>query len=145
MPSDHEKFWSNSSFAFVGHSTKANFPTISFGALRKQGRKVFAVDPSVPEIDGAPTYPDLASLPEPVDAVVLELPKAETKEWVGRAADAGIHEVWIHMGRETPEALALAKEKGLRVLTGNCAVMYVKPGLSYHSLHRWIAKLTGKY
>ncbi len=49
------------------------------------------------------------------------------------------------MQRETPEALALAKEKGINVRSGNCAVMYVTSGFSLHSLHRWIAKLTDKY
>jgi predicted CoA-binding protein len=145
MPTEHEEFWTNSSFAFVGHSAAKGFPTLSYGELKKQGKKVFAVDPSVDEIAGDKTYPDLASLPEKVDAVVLELPKQETEDWVAKAADAGIQNVWIHMNRETPEALALAGERGIKVHTGTCAVMYVKQGLSYHSLHKWINQLLGKY
>jgi hypothetical protein len=49
------------------------------------------------------------------------------------------------MGRETPEALALARDRGVEVLTGTCAAMYVKKGLSYHSLHKWINQAIGKY
>jgi hypothetical protein len=49
------------------------------------------------------------------------------------------------MNRETPEALALARERGMTVHTGSCAVMYVKRGFSYHSLHKWIDQLLGKY
>jgi hypothetical protein len=64
---------------------------------------------------------------------------------VRKAADAGIKNVWIHMGRDTPGAIALAEEKGLTVLTGTCAVMYVKKGPSYHSIHKWINKMIGKY
>jgi hypothetical protein len=60
-------------------------------------------------------------------------------------ADAGIERVWIHMTRETPEALALAEEKGLEVHSGTCAVMYVTPGFTYHSLHKWINKLMRTY
>jgi predicted CoA-binding protein len=145
MLTEHEEFWTNSSFAFVGHSTAKGFPTLSYGELKKQGKKVFAVDPSVDEIAGDKTYPDLASLPEKVDAAVLEVPKQETEDWVAKAADAGIQNVWIHMSRETPEALALARERGIKVHSGTCAVMYVKPGLSYHSLHKWINQLLGKY
>jgi len=145
MPTEHEEFWTNSSFAFVGHSTEKEFPTLSYSELKKQGKKVFAVDPSVDEIAGDKTYPDLASLPEKVDAVVLELPKPETEDWVAKAADAGIRNVWIHMNRETPEALALARERGIKIHTGTCAVMYVKRGFSYHSLHKWINQLLGKY
>ncbi len=145
MPSDHEKFWEHESFAVVGHTAKKNFPKLTYGALRKQGRKVFAVDPSAGEVEGDEAWPDLASLPEKVEAVVLEVPKEETEAWVGRAADAGIRDVWIHMTRETPEALALAKERGLNVLTGTCAVMYVTPGFTYHTLHKWVNQLTGRY
>ena len=115
------------------------------GALRKQGRKVFAVDPSASEIEGDKAYPDLASLPEKVEAVVLEVPKQETEAWVRQAADAGIRDVWIHMTRETPEAVALAKQRGLNVLTGTCAVMYVTPGFTYHTLHKWVNQLTRQY
>ena len=145
MPSSHEEFWKRSSFAFVGHSARSPFPKLSYAELRKSGKKVFAVDPSVDEIAGDKTYPDLASLPEKVDAVVLELPKPETEDWVAKAADAGIQNVWIHMNRDTPEALALAKERGMKVHTGTCAVMYVTQGFSYHSLHKWINQLLRKY
>lgn len=145
MPTEHEQFWTSSSFAFVGQSAGKGFPTLSYGELRKQGKKVFAVDPTADEVAGDKTYPDLASLPEKVEAVVLEVPKNETEAWVGKAAEAGIQNVWIHMARETPEAVALAREKGLKVLTGTCAVMYVKPGFSYHSVHKWINQLLGKY
>jgi len=145
MPTEHEKFWTNASFALVGHSAEKGFPTLSYGELKKQGKKVFAVDPSVDQIAGDKTYPDLASLPEAVDAVVLEVPKQETEEWVAKAADAGIQNLWIHMNRDTPEALALAQEKGMQVHTGTCAVMYVTQGFTYHSLHKWINQLLGKY
>ncbi len=145
MASEHERFWENQSFAMVGHSAKKPFPKLSYGELKKQGRTVFAVDPSVSSIDGDRTWPDLASLPEKVQAVVLEVPKEETADWVGKAADAGAQHVWIHMGRDTPEALAVGKERGISVLTGTCAVMYVKRGPSYHSIHKYINKALGKY
>jgi predicted CoA-binding protein len=145
MPSDYERFWMNSSYAVVGHSARWDFPKLSYRKLRKSGKKVVAVDPSARTIEGDKAYPDLASLPEKVEAVVIETPKEETKDWMAKAADAGIRNVWLHMGCETPEALALGREKGLNVLHGTCAVMYLIPGFSFHSIHKWIAKLLGKY
>lgn len=145
MASAHEAFWTHSSYAFVGHSAKKGFPHISYGEAKKQGKRVFAVDPSAEKIDGDKAYPDLRSLPEKVEAVVVEVPRGETLGVVRQAADAGIKDVWIHMNRETPEALAFAKEKGLNVLTGTCAAMYVTRGVSYHSIHKWVNKLLGKY
>ncbi|MCK6557166.1 CoA-binding protein [Candidatus Binatia bacterium] len=145
MASAHEAFWSQSSFAFVGHSAKKGFPRISYGEARKRGKRVFAVDPSIDQVEGDKTYPDLRALPERVDGVVLEVPREETLEAVREAADVGIKNVWVHMGRDTPEALALAKELGLNVLTGTCAVMYLAQGLSAHTVHKWVNKVLRKY
>jgi hypothetical protein len=145
MPTEREQFWESASFAFVGHSAVKPFPRLSFSELVKQGKKVYPVDKSVDDIDGHQTFKDFESLPEKVEAAVLELPKDETAAWVKRAADSGIKKVWIHMGRETEEALAIAKENNMQALTGTCAVMYVKPGPSFHSIHKWINKMIGKY
>ena len=145
MASNYESFWDNERFAVVGNEARQNFPVLTYRGLKKLGKVVFPVDSSVEEIEGDRAYPTLEGLPEQVDAVVLEVPKEDTKDWVAKVADANIKDVWIHMGRETPEALALADEKGINARTGTCAVMYVKREPSYHSIHRWIMKLTGKY
>ncbi len=145
MVSAHEEFWTHSSFAFVGHFATKGFPRISYGEAKKLGKRVFAVDPSVDEIDGDKTYADLHALPEKVDGVVVEVPREETLAVVRQAADAGITNVWIHMNRDTPEAIALAKEKRLNLLTGTCAVMYLSRGLSAHTIHKWLNRLLGKY
>ena len=145
MPSNYETFWKNDRFAVVGDKAKQNFPVLTYRGLKKLGKSVFPVDPSADEIEGDHTCATLEDLPEKIDAVVLEVPKEDTRDWVAKVADAGIEDVWIHMGRETPEALALADDRGLNARAGTCAVMYVKPELSYHSIHKWIMKRTGKY
>jgi predicted CoA-binding protein len=145
MATAHEIFWTRSSYAFVGHSAKKGFPALSYGEAKRRGKKVFAVDASVAQVAGDKTYPDLRSLPEKVDGVVLEVPREETAAWVQQAAAAGINNVWIHMHRETPEALAAAKASGLNVFTGTCAVMYLSRGLDQHAVHRWINKLAARY
>ena len=145
MPTEHERFWTQSSYAFVGHSAVKPFPKLSYGQLKKRGVKVFAVDPSADEVEGDRTYADLGSLPASVDAVNWDWPKEESADWVRKAADAGIQSVWIHMGRDTPEAVELAKERGLELHTGTCAVMYVTQGFTYHSIHAWINRALGRY
>jgi predicted CoA-binding protein len=145
VASDYETFWQNRSFAVVGHVAKKNFPRLTYRGLKKLGKLVFAVDPSADEIEGDKAYADLEALPQKVDAVVLEVPREETRDWVAKAAEAGIEDVWIHMQRDTPEALALAEERGLKARSGSCAVMYLTPGLTYHSIHKWIMKMVGKY
>jgi predicted CoA-binding protein len=145
MASAFEAFWTQSRYAFVGHSAAKGFPRLSYGAAKRCGKRVFAVDASVAEIDGDKTYADLRALPEQVDGVVVEVPRAETLDWVRQAADVGIKNVWVHMNRDTPEAVAFAKEHGLNLLTGTCAVMYLTAGFSAHGAHKWLNKLLGKY
>ncbi len=146
MPSTREQFWEASRFAVIGDSRgKRKFPGMTYAGLKKSGKMVYPVDPAGTPVAGDQVYADLASLPGPVDAAVLEVPKEETAAWVARVADAGIKNLWIHMGTETPEALALAKERGLRVESGTCAAMYVTPGFTPHTIHKWIMKLTRGY
>lgn len=145
MASNYETFFTAHRFAVIGRSAEKPFPILSYRGLKRRGKDVYPVDPSTPEIDGDKTYPDLEALPESVDAVMIEAPKTETRDWVARAADAGVKDVWVHMAHETPEAIALAAERGINLRTGTCAVMYLTSGLSYHSIHKWIMQGLGKY
>ena len=145
MRSTYETFWDRASFAVVGDSPHRAFPKLTYRGLKALGKTVFALDSTEREIDGDPVFRDLAALPQSVDAIVLEVPKSQTRTWIERAADAGIHDVWIHMGTESPDALALAKDRGLDARSGTCAVMYLTPHFSYHSLHKWAMKLVGRY
>lgn len=145
MASECERFWERESYAVVGHAAKRPFPKITYNALKQRGKTAYAIDPESAQIEGDAAYADFGALPGPVQAAVLELPKEETAEWVAKAADAGITEIWIHQMTDTPEALAAAQQRGLHVLTGHCAVMYTLPGFSMHSPHRFIWKLLGKY
>jgi len=145
MESRYEKFFENNSFAVVGESASRAFPKLTYNGLKASGKTVFPVDPTVGEVEGDKTYQDLQSLPQKPEAVVLEVPKEKTLEWVKKAADAGIMNLWMHMNTDTPEALALAEEKGMNTYHGTCAAMYAVPGFSFHSIHKWINKLVGKY
>ena len=129
----------------VGHSAKRPFPRLTYGALKEQGKVVFAVDPSTDEVDGDPTCADLDSLPGAVDAVVIEVPQGESAQWVRKAAALGVRDVWLHMNTASEEALAVARDANLRLRHGTCAVMYLKQGFTYHSIHRWVNRLRGKY
>jgi uncharacterized protein len=145
MPSECELFWERDTYAVVGHQGKRNFPKITYKALKDRGKTAYAIDPSGSGVDDDKVYPDFGALPAPVEAAVLELPKEETAEWVARAADAGVQDIWLHQMTDTPEAVAEAEKRGLKVHTGHCAVMYNVPGFSMHAPHRWIMKLVGKF
>jgi predicted CoA-binding protein len=145
MPSEREAFWTHSTYAIVGNSSRRKFPLLTYRALKKSDKTVYPVDPSSGNVDGDKAYPELKYLPAVPDGVILEVPKDETAQWVRTAAEAGIKNVWIHQQTETPEALAAAKDAGMNVCYGTCAVMYNVPGFSAHAFHRWVMKLGKKY
>ena len=145
MPSEYESFWDFESYAVVGHSAKRPFPRLTYGGLKDKGKTVYPVDPGADRIEGDEAYRDLGSLPGKVDAVLLEVPKEETNDWVQKVVELGVKDLWIHMATDTPQAIALAKDNGIRIRTGTCAVMYLKHGFTYHSIHRYLNKLLKKY
>jgi len=145
MTSERQSFWDHASFAVVGDSARRAFPKLTYRGLKKEGKTVYPVDPAGSTVEGDATYPDLTSLPAPVEAVVLEVPKDQTAAWVGKAADSGVKAVWMHQQTDTPEAIKLAEENHMELCHGTCAVMYVTPGFSFHSFHRFVQKLSGKY
>lgn len=145
MSSPREQFWTHSAYAVVGHHAERAFPKLSYRGLKASGKKVFAVDPSGGQVEGDATFPSLAELPEPVDAAVFELPRDEVPTWIHKAADAGITRIWLHMKTDSPEAFAAAKERSVELQHGTCAVMYITPGPTYHSIHKWIMKATGGF
>lgn len=145
MASKHEAFWQHASYAVVGHSARAPFPKLTYGALKALGKRVVPVDPEADTIEGDKALGSLAAIPHALDGVVIEVPPEETKGWVEQAAEKGVPRVWIHMNRDTPEALAVAKDKGIEVCSGTCAVQYLTTGFSVHAIHRTIRKLLGRY
>lgn len=145
MSSNYENFFDADKFALVGNSSKMKFPVLTYRGLKKLSKTVYPVDPSAPSIDGDKTYKNLDELPENVERVIIEVPKKETENWIKEIASAGIQDVWIHMGCDSKESIKLAEENNINLRTGTCAVMYVTPGASYHSIHKWIMKILGKY
>ncbi len=145
MSKNNEEFFNGSHFAVIGHSAAKKFPLLTYNGLKSMNKTVFPIDSSCPNINGDKCYTSLAELPVQVDRAILELPQAETNRWFDQVLAAGIKHVWIHMGCDTPEAHALALEHNVNLRTGTCAVMYVRPGFSYHGIHRGIMKLTNKY
>jgi predicted CoA-binding protein len=144
MPSSYETFFDHQRYAVVGNSASKPFPLLTYRGLKRRGVTVYPVDPGAEQIDGDPAYPDLASLPGPVDGVIVEVPREQTLAWVERTADAGVKHLWLHQTADTPESLALGRERGLEVRHGTCAVQYVDPSFP-HGLHKLVRRVLGRY
>jgi len=115
-------FLSQGPYAVVGASSdRAKFGNKVLRAYQSKGWKVYPINPREAEIEGLKAYPDLKSLPETPRGVSIITPPAVTERIVAEAADLGARFVWMQPGAESPEAIRLARERGLDVIAdGSC-------------------------
>ena len=140
-----EDFIAQRTLAVVGVSRGGKkFGNMARKALKAKGYRVFPINPHAERIEDERCYPNLRSLPEPVDGVLIVVPPAETEQVVQAAAAAGIRRVWMQQGAESEAAIRFCEEHGLSVVHGECLLMFARPVDSVHRLHRWIWRLLGK-
>lgn len=119
-----DRFLQQKSFAVVGASPdRAKYGNKVLRAYLQNNRKVFPVNPGHEQIEGLRAYPDLAALPEPVDAVSIVTPPAITEAVVEHAAEAAVRYVWMQPGAESPAARRRAEELGLTTIAGGPCVL----------------------
>jgi uncharacterized protein len=107
--------------AVVGHSDKPHRTSYQIAQyLRRAGYTVYAVNPSVAEIDGERSYASLADVPEPID-IVNVFRRAEYLPGVVEDAIAvGAKAVWGQLGVYDGEAGRKAEAAGLAVVMDAC-------------------------
>ncbi len=112
---------SSRSIAVVGFSPKANRPSHMVGKyLMEAGYQVYPVNPGVSEILGHVCYPDLASIPDPIDVVDIFRRSEEVSPIVEAAIDIAAKVVWMQQGIINEAAAVLAEKAGLRVVMDRC-------------------------
>ncbi len=109
------------SIAVVGFSPKENRPSHMVGKyLMEAGFRVYPVNPGVSEILGHVCYPDLASLPEPVDIVDIFRRSDDIVPIVKAAIAVRAKVIWMQQGIVNKEAATLAEAAGLQVVMDRC-------------------------
>ena len=107
--------------AVVGLSSKPDRPSYRVASyLKEQGYKIIPVNPAEKEILGELCYPDLASIPEPVDVVDIFRRSEDVPPIVEEAIRIGAKAVWMQEGVINEEAAARAREAGLGVVMDKC-------------------------
>jgi predicted CoA-binding protein len=109
--------------AMVGASPNWNRP--SYFVMRYLQRKGFRVIPVNPRALDAPilgetVYPDLESVPIPVDVVDVFRRPEEVPEIAQSAARIGAKVLWLQLGIRSPEAATLAGISGLTFIEDRC-------------------------
>ena len=114
----------NRSIAVVGFSPKSNRPSHRVGRyLIEAGYTVYPVNPGVREILGHSSYPDLASIPAPVDIVNIFRRSEEVLPVVEAAISIKAKVIWMQQGIINEEAAALAEKAKLQVIMDRCIMV----------------------
>jgi predicted CoA-binding protein len=132
----------------VSRTPKGHGSNIVYQRLRKRGYEVFAVNPNAEEVEGDPSYHDLASIPGGVDVVVIGTRPELAEETMREAVDLGIKCVWMHRSVGTGSVSDAATEYGRRhgatVIDGGCPLMFDPTADLGHKLMRFVFTRSGK-
>jgi len=126
--------------AIVGLSPKSERPSYFVGSyLQSEGYRVIPVNPTATEILGEKSYPDLLSIPEPVDLVDVFRKPEDCLQVAKQAVQIGAKTLWLQLRIVNFEAARIAEEGGLRVIMDRC--MKIEHGRYSGSLH-WVGMNT---
>ena len=107
--------------AIVGASPNPERPSHRVANfLKREGYRIIPVTPSAKEIAGETAYPDLASIPVPVEVVDIFRRPEEVMPVVEAAIAIGAKAVWMQEGVVNEEAAARARKAGLTVIMDRC-------------------------
>jgi len=132
IPHEVAEFLSGKRFAVAGVSRQpGQAANAIFRKLRDSGYQVFPINPNAGEVEGARCYPDLKSIPETIDRVVVATHPRVTTEVVRQCSEYGVGHLWFHRsfgeGSVSDEAVAECKARGIRCIVGGCPLMYCAP------------------
>jgi uncharacterized protein len=131
----------------VSRQAKGHGSNVVYQRLRDRGFEVFAVNPNAAEVEGDTCYPDLASIPGGVDAVVIGTKPEIAEQTMRECVDLGIKHVWMHRGpgagSVSPSAVAYGRERGISVIDGGCPCMFEPTADLGHRVMRVVLTLNG--
>ncbi|MGD2171629.1 MAG: CoA-binding protein [Gammaproteobacteria bacterium] len=102
--------------------------------------EVVPVNPKYDEILGQKCYPDLKSIPTPIDIVDLFQRPDRIPPFVDQAIEIGAKVVWMQLGIVNEEAAQKARDAGLEVVMDRC--MKIEYARLYGGLN-WLGVNTG--
>lgn len=140
-----DEFLVQKKIAIVGVSRKkTKFGNAIYKELKQKGYQVYAVNPHIDVYEGDTCYPNLLSLPEKVDAVVINVSPVQAEKVVREAKEAGINKIWLQQGSQSEASVSFCKENGIDCVSNECILMFAQPSAFIHRAHRWVWGVLGK-
>jgi len=84
--------------------------------MQSHGYRIIPVNPMIEETLGEKSYPDLKSVPEPIDMVNLFRRSELVPPVVDEAIEVGVKYIWMQEGVINPESAAKAEAAGILVI-----------------------------
>lgn len=138
-----EDFLNLEKYAVVGVSkNKRKFGYVVFEDMKKKGFDVVPINPNADKILDCTCYPDLKSIPEKVDGIIIVTPPEVTEKVVKEALEAGIENIWIQPMAENKSIMEFAEKNSYNIVCKQCILMHSQPK-GIHKLHRGIKKVFG--
>jgi len=91
--------------------------------LKDKGFNVIPVNPNYEEVAGLECYPDLISMDDRPDVVVLIVGEKNAEKVVQDCVDLDLNRIWFQPGSEYDKAVELAKNAGSQFIIGECIMM----------------------
>jgi len=146
MDTNIKNFLNCKKIAVIGISQKEHkFGNAIYKELKTRGYDTFAVSKNLKKIGDDSCYPNITSLQNKIDSVILAVNPKSAIIGLQEAANIGIKNVWIVRGAESPELFKTAQELGVPIITNKCILMYAAPVSGFHKFHQFLNKVIGKY
>ena len=112
---------SSKTIAIVGLSSNPEKDSNNIARyLKDQSYRIIPVNPTASEILGERSYPNLTSIPEPVDVVQIFRRSEDVPPIIDEAIAIGAKVVWMQEGIVNVAAAQTATDAGLRVVMDRC-------------------------
>ena len=120
MDAVHEQLTKSKVIAVVGLSPNPERDSHRVAKyLQEQGYRIIPVNPMVDEVLGERSYPDLKSVPEPIDMVDIFRRSETVPPVVDEAIAIGAKYIWMQDGVVNEEAANKAEDAGISVIMDN--------------------------
>jgi uncharacterized protein len=128
MVSDEQldSFFASEAFGVIGAS--ANRDKYGNKVLRvylQHGRKAIPVNPREKEIEGIPCVASVEELPPNVKSISIITPPQVTEQMVDKAITAGIANIWMQPGAESPAAIEKCRKNNINVIADGSCILVV--------------------
>jgi predicted CoA-binding protein len=139
-------FIESKDIAIMGASArKKKFGNAIYKELKNRGYNVYPVHLTADIIESDKAYRTIDELPEEVSAACVCMKPENAAGVTDKLINSRINKIWFQQGADFSEQVNQLEAAGKTVITGKCLLLYAPPVGGIHAVHRFLAKLFGKY